>query len=252
MDADALRTAFEAAGLPTEPVWIDEVGSTQDVATALAKDGAAHGTTVVAARQTQGRGRRGRTWIASEGAVTFSVVLRPSLPARHLGLVPLAAAVGLREALGEVLHIKWPNDLLLPDGRKVAGILAEAEVLGGQVGHVVLGIGVNVDRAPSLPVAASLADLGQRPPDKAWVVAHSVRSILRWLGEPLHGVREAWEDGAAHLGKSVTVAGRTGVCVGLADDGGLRLRLEDGSEDVVHAGDVQLVAIQPPQSPESP
>lgn len=245
MDAEALRAAFEAAGLSTEPVWLPEVGSTQDVATALARDGAVHGTTVVAERQTGGRGRRGRTWVNTPGTVAFSVVLRPTLPARHLGLVPLAAAVGMREALGEVLHIKWPNDLLLPDGRKVAGVLAEAEVTAGQVGHVVLGVGVNVSGAPDLPVAASLAELGKRPPDAAWVVAHGVARILHWLGQPLHVVREAWEDGAAHLGQTIEVAGRTGMCLGLAEDGGLRLRLDDGTEDVVHTGDVQLVSTHP-------
>lgn len=113
----------------------------------LAPAGAPHGTVAVAEHQTEGRGRLGRAWVDEPGrSLLFSLVLRPARPVQDwpslTGIVGEAAAdaVGAVTALRPA--IKPPNDLLL-DGRKLAGILAEA-----QEGRIVLGIGVNVGAAP--------------------------------------------------------------------------------------------------------
>ena len=125
---------MSALGRPR--LHLRETTSTNDRARALAAAGAPHGTLVTAAAQTAGRGRQGRTWSAPPGrALLLSLVLRS--PDRML---PLAAAVAVADAAGPDAAIKWPNDVLL-DGRKVAGILAEARP---QDGWAVLGIGLNV------------------------------------------------------------------------------------------------------------
>jgi biotin-(acetyl-CoA carboxylase) ligase len=113
-------------------VRLGRVDSTQAVAFALAADGAADGTVVVAESQAAGRGRRGRAWVDEPGAsLLASVVLRPRLePARLPGL-SLAAGVAVAEALtrtaGLAPRLKWPNDVLV-DGRKVSGILLESRL----------------------------------------------------------------------------------------------------------------------------
>jgi len=96
---------------------------------------APHGAVALAERQTAGRGRLGRTWVDS--ALMFSVVLRPPPPVANWPELTLVAAHAVADAIGPEATIKHPNDVLV-DGRKVAGILAEASE------RVVLGIGINV------------------------------------------------------------------------------------------------------------
>lgn len=99
---------------------------------------AAHGAVALAERQTAGRGRLGRTWVDS--ALMFSVALYPVEPVARWPELTLVAAEAVAAAVGPETTIKHPNDVLL-DGRKVAGILAEASE------RVVVGIGINVGRA---------------------------------------------------------------------------------------------------------
>jgi BirA family biotin operon repressor/biotin-[acetyl-CoA-carboxylase] ligase len=103
---------------------------------------AAHGTVALAEHQTAGRGRLGRIWVDEPGAgLAISVVLRPPPPMARWPELTLVAAEAVAGAIGPEATIKDPNDVLV-DGRKVAGILAEA------TDHVVMGIGVNVRQAP--------------------------------------------------------------------------------------------------------
>jgi BirA family biotin operon repressor/biotin-[acetyl-CoA-carboxylase] ligase len=99
---------------------------------------AAHGAVALAEHQTEGRGRLGRAWVDEPGTgIMFSVVLLPPGPVAGWPELTLVAAGAVRDAVGDGATIKDPNDVLL-DGRKVAGILAEAG------DRVVLGIGINV------------------------------------------------------------------------------------------------------------
>lgn len=114
--------------------WAEETETTQRMLPA----GAAHGAVALAERQTEGRGRLGRTW--EDSALMFSVALYPPPPVARWPELTLVAAHAVADAAGPGASIKHPNDVLV-DGRKAAGILAEA----GE--RVVLGIGVNVGGA---------------------------------------------------------------------------------------------------------
>ena len=103
---------------------------------------ASHGTVALAEHQTEGRGRRGRTWVDTPGlGLSFSIVLEPPLPRERWAEITIVAARAIAAAIGDGATVKDPNDVLL-HGRKVAGVLAEA------TDRVVLGIGVNVGAAP--------------------------------------------------------------------------------------------------------
>jgi BirA family transcriptional regulator, biotin operon repressor / biotin---[acetyl-CoA-carboxylase] ligase len=131
---------------------VEETGSTNADLLAQARSGAGEGLVLVAEAQTSGRGRMGRRWISPpRRALTFSVLLRPAVPAGLLGWVPLLAGVAVASALqqtaGVDARLKWPNDVLV-DGAKIAGILAER---WGNA--VVIGTGINVlQQRGELPV----------------------------------------------------------------------------------------------------
>ena len=123
------------------------VGSTNDIALKLAEQGAAEGMVIRADAQTRGRGRIGRSWNSGAGkGLYLTVILRPALPARSLGLLSLAAGAAIRAALkassGLEGTIKWPNDVLVK-GKKIAGVLLESRAGSSGVQHLVLGIGIN-------------------------------------------------------------------------------------------------------------
>ena len=145
------------AGLNTEVVGhplvaYGAVSSTNDVLKELALKGAPDGLTVVATHQTNGRGRRGRTWVSCPGqAVYLSVLLRPEWPGADvtwLGVLGGVAAAEAASVLGvKELLIKWPNDVLAR-GRKLGGVLVEPRLGDEHIDFAVLGIGFNVQQQP--------------------------------------------------------------------------------------------------------
>jgi len=247
----------EAWGAPTLVV-LDAVGSTNDVARALAEDGAPSGTAVLAEHQTAGRGRAGRRWHAPHGtALLLSVVLRP--PAgRAAGSAPgaiplrigLAVARAAEAVAGVSLGLKWPNDVVAPDAGKVAGILCEA-ASGAGGGFVVAGIGVNVNQRPEdfpsdvRATATSLAAVAGRTVSRAELCG-AILVALREAGDrfaaPLepHELRAIAERDAL-FGRNVNVDGvPRGTAVGIAPDGALLVRDETGDVGAVYSGTVRV------------
>jgi BirA family biotin operon repressor/biotin-[acetyl-CoA-carboxylase] ligase len=244
IDPEQLVRRAAARGVPT-PVWIDETTSTQDAVKTWAAARRPEGVSLVADHQTEGRGRLGRAWVAEPGeAVQLSVLLRPQLAPRDLPLLALAAGAAVYVATRGRLRLKWPNDLLGPDGRKVAGLLAEADIADGVVRWVVVGVGVNVYGAPAgVPDAGCLCDYGP-PLFREELAVDLVSALVAWTRrverEP-EAVLQAWRRASCTLGARVRVGAVEGVAEDLADDGSLRVRQDDGSLVRIHAGDVQIV-----------
>ena len=229
-----------------------EAPSTNDLLAQLAVAGAPEGTALLARLQTAGRGRAGRGWDSAEGNLHLSVLLRPSLPLRFVPLFGLAAGVALAEVSAAALppavdvRLKWPNDLLL-NGAKAGGILAEATTdPSGAIAHLILGIGVNLAHAPTLPdrMAACFSAFGPAPDAVGFA-----GTLLEVLGGRIadllaHGARpicDAWLGYGPPLGSLVSVRGnaglRSGRFGGLAADGSLLLE-QDGMTHVIAAGEV--------------
>jgi BirA family biotin operon repressor/biotin-[acetyl-CoA-carboxylase] ligase len=217
--------------------------STNDDARQLALQGAPHGTWVVAEEQTAGRGRLGRRWeLPADQGLAMTMVLRPSLPPHRVPLLGFAAALAVA-ALDRRLRIKWPNDVQLPDGRKLAGILAEAEPGDDGVAFVLMGIGVNVSGAPPLPTAGHLGELVSRRREAVAVTV--AEELLRWSERLEQGaveqLVEAWTARSATLGRRVKVGAVEGTAEGIDDSGALWVRDDAGARRPILAGDVQLV-----------
>jgi len=181
----------------------DSIDSTNRYLLDEARAGADEGVVAVADHQTAGRGRLGRSWQAPAGAnLLLSVLLRPSVPPGERHLVTAAVALAGADAIAQQrwtlpdesgsgplrVGIKWPNDLIAPDGRKLAGVLAEADLNSGSVGMpapVVVGIGINLnwpqgdgDLPPELRGAAvSLRQLTGKPVDRELLLASFLESL---------------------------------------------------------------------------
>jgi BirA family biotin operon repressor/biotin-[acetyl-CoA-carboxylase] ligase len=243
----------EALPSPFRLIAYETIGSTNDELKRLAREGAAEGLVIRAARQTAGRGRRGRTWVSPPGNLYSSILIRPQCSAAAAAQLGFVAALGVAGAIGELaprvtLRCKWPNDLLA-NGKKVCGILLETEmVAGGIPAFVVLGIGVNLASSPhDTPYeATSLAEEGAQGIKPSMMLAafirHFAEGLALWRESGFAPIREAWLARAAGLGEPIqvrlerdTLEGRF---VDLDDDGALLLGSASGGNRRIAAGEI--------------
>ncbi len=244
--------------------YLEEVDSTNRLALELAQDpGAATPLLVVAAKQTRGRGRQGRSWFADAGGLTCSFMLRQSDLLQPVALWSQLApitGIAVAEAVETVIApkralVKWPNDVYVT-GRKAAGILVESVL--GALPSVVIGIGVNVAANFESATddvkrrAVSLDDVAGRPLDR-WeflevLVERLSDNLTAWAADPRASIRR-FQSRCYLSGRHVevrqdhrTLSGR---CEGLGDSGGLLLRtsaterMEIVSGEVVHWSEIQ-------------
>ncbi len=231
---------------------LPQTGSTNaDLLAALhAGERVGEGDWLIADRQSAGRGRQGRDWFDGAGNFMGSTVVRLSPRDPSPATLALVSGVAVHEAVmplladASKLTLKWPNDLLFA-GAKLAGILLER-----QGDAIVVGIGVNLAAAPELPDRATiaLAELGPAPSRDFFaqsLAAHFAAELDRWRTYGLDPLIRRWEAAAHGHGTGLTVsppgeAAIAGSFAGLSPEGSLRLRLDNGSERVIHAGDVML------------
>ena len=213
--------ALSAALTRDSDLWrslevVPEIGSTNAALVAAATAGEPEGAVLVAEHQVAGRGRLDRVWTSPPRAgLTVSFLLRPDVPAARRGWLPLLTGVALAEAVGEVTGVraslKWPNDLLALDGRKLAGILAESS---GNA--VVVGVGLNVSTtAAELPdTGTSLSRVTGGTVDRAPVLLAFLRALerryRRWtaaLGDPVSsGLARDYLAWSSTVGSDVVVS----------------------------------------------
>lgn len=259
----ALAAALERAGgrpgvVGSTLAWTAETGSTNDLAKAAAAAGCPDGAVFLTDAQTRGRGRNGRSWLASPGgAVLLSIVLRPRVGADRLGVLAMLGACAVAGAVESLLDLrctlKWPNDVEL-GGRKVAGVLVEASVQGDELEYAVLGIGVNANFDPReyaelARSATSLALAAGEPVDRVALAAELLAQVDRRYALLGRGFERElfgeWRRRLDTLGRRVLLIDAGGVSEpGLAEDvtptGALVMRRDDGSTRTVHLGDVSV------------
>ncbi|MBI5309565.1 MAG: biotin--[acetyl-CoA-carboxylase] ligase [Actinobacteria bacterium] len=218
--------------------------STNALLKQLADEGAEHGTTITAGKQTAGRGRQGRTWIAPAGsALLMSVLVRPVEP-RH-ALAPLAAGLAVAEtceALSQFdAQIKWPNDVWI-EQRKVAGILVEARPDPvPERSWLVIGVGLNTSvemRQMPPDLQATAASLGL--PHDHDALTPLLARLDHWLTAGSDEVLSAWRPRDALKGRRIGWSGGEGVAAGIDDHGNLIVSLDDGTSETLAAGEVHL------------
>ncbi|WP_232797041.1 biotin--[acetyl-CoA-carboxylase] ligase [Blastococcus atacamensis] len=263
--SDLGRPALDAAALQSaltrdSSLWrsvevVEEIGSTNAALVAAAEDDAPEGAVLVAEHQVTGRGRLDRAWTSPPRAgITVSVLLRPDVPASRRGWLPLLTGVALaesvREVTGVLASLKWPNDLLARDGRKLAGILAQSSR-----NAVVVGVGLNVSTsAEELPeTGTSLSMVTGATVDRGPVLLGFLRVFearyRRWttvLGDPIASqLAQDYLIWSSTVGSDVVVTmpdGSTleGVAQAVDWDGRLVLATAAGTVELA-SGDVRQV-----------
>ena len=211
-DDAGTRPPLDSARLAGSPLPIEVLGeaaSTNAVLAERARVGAAP-LVIVAEHQTAGRGRLDRTWeTPARAALTFSVMLRPSIRAEQWPWLPLLTGLAVREALPLRADLKWPNDVLVGD-RKVCGILVER--VDSPIGPAaIVGVGINVSTTEAelpVPTATSLLLEGVTA-DRTQVLLDTLRSLhslqAQWAAQGDAWLRAAYSSVCSSLGRTVRV-----------------------------------------------
>ncbi|HMP42187.1 MAG TPA: biotin--[acetyl-CoA-carboxylase] ligase [Roseiflexaceae bacterium] len=266
----ALRMLLDTHLIGRSILRYGRVGSTNDIAKRLARSGRAEGVLILGEEQSAGRGRMGRTWIAQPGQnLLCSLLLRPPLRVDQAFLPTMVAGLALCDAAEQCADVtaslKWPNDLMVTDRAaarppaKAAGVLSELGIEGERLAWIVIGIGINVNQAPTGQVdgrdlaayATSLsAAAGGTAIDRAGLLVALLTTLDQHYATLCAGDHTAiymgWRQRLATLGRHVAVQLPNSVLHGVAEDvgtsGALLLRDDRGVVHRITSGDVQAVA----------
>lgn len=237
--------------------YYEQLDSTNTKVLELAARGMEHGTIVVANHQTAGKGRRGRTWESpTQDNIYMSILLRPDFETEKAPMVTLVMAYSVAKVIRARgfadLLIKWPNDLVL-SGKKVCGILTEMHLEGTAIEDVVVGVGVNVNTpsfsADLVDKATSLYLECGKHLDKESLIVDIVDTFMEEYERfvqtgDLTFLQEEYNSMLINRGKEVRVLEPeneyTAYALGINQTGELMIRLEDGTESNVFAGEVSV------------
>ena len=243
--------------MPAAPILLlDQTDSTNADARRRADAGETGPLWIVARRQSEGRGRRGRQWESQDGNLFSTLLQLTRKSPAEAAQVTFVAALAIADLLDayappSLVTIKWPNDVMLA-GQKASGVLVEsgAHESGGL--WLAVGIGVNLVHAPEgteRPATALVHHLRgdvTAPPTVEAAAATLAGAFAVWMDRwemlGFQPILDAWRARTAGLdGPAVARLGREtveGIAEGVAPDGALKLRLADGSLRLISAGDV--------------
>lgn len=239
--------------------WLEETDSTNDRLKAMARQGAPHGTVLIADRQTGGHGRMGRSFHSPGGAGIYcSLLLRPQCSPGQLMHLTCAVAVAMCDAVEKAAGfrpgIKWTNDLVCQK-RKLGGILTELGLSSnGTVDYAIIGIGINcsqqeADFAEDIRgFAGSLSMVTGKEIRRSTVAAAMMealeimdRNLLRHKEEIMNQYRRSCitvgqDISLLRVGEEV----RHGKAVDVDEEGALVVKFADGHTESVNSGEVSV------------
>jgi BirA family biotin operon repressor/biotin-[acetyl-CoA-carboxylase] ligase len=238
--------------------WLEETGSTNDDLKLLAKQGAPHGTVLIADRQSGGHGRMGRSFHSPGGVgIYFSILLRPQCAPGDLMHLTCATAVAMCDAVeaatGFRPAIKWTNDLV-SGKRKLGGILTGLGLCpDGTVDYAIIGIGINCCQKPGdfprdiADMAASLSMIAQKDIDRTKVAAAMMESLWHMDTTLLTGkipMLNQYRKDCITIGQDVVLVRgdekRYGTALDIDEEGALIVRYESGEISAINSGEISV------------
>ncbi|MBI1877499.1 MAG: biotin--[acetyl-CoA-carboxylase] ligase [Chloroflexi bacterium] len=277
LSGDLVRHQLPTFVFGQNVIYVEQTGSTNTELKRLARWGAPEGLLYLTDEQLVGRGRLERSWQAPAGSsLLMSLLFRPAgLVAPHqaqrltmLCALALADAIELHTELSPGL--KWPNDLVWIDGKKLAGILTELDIEDDKLNWAVVGLGLNVNVDFSRQTQAE-PDRPGRPGSGGPSLAQTATSLSMIMGRDTGGLRlsilqsflfnveqryealrrgklphHEWQERLVGIGRPVTVTNLgeahryEGTLAGVDENGAILLTQADGSTVTIFAGDVTL------------
>ena len=238
--------------------YFDELDSTNIRIKSMARDGAPHGSVLIADRQTGGMGRMGRNFHSPGGVgIYMSILLRPQCSPVELMHLTCATAVAMCDAVetatGLRPGIKWTNDLVYKK-RKLGGILTELGLSPkGMVDYAIIGIGINCcqdlpDFAPDIQgIAGSLSMVTGKEINRSKVAAAMMEALHTMSKTLLTGkapMLEQYRSDCITVGQDISVVRgeeiRHGHAVDVDEEGALLVRFPDGHLEAVNSGEVSV------------
>ena len=238
--------------------WFPEIGSTNDHLRTLARQGAPHGTVLIADRQTNGHGRRGRSFQSLGGmGVYLSLLIRPDCAPTDLMHLTCATAVAMCNSVESAVSfrpgIKWTNDLVYQK-HKLGGILTELGFTAqGKLDYAIIGIGINccqkqTDFAEEIQsFAGSLSMITGNPVDRAKVAAAMMQALCQMDRDLLtkkDDMLESYRKDCITIGQEISLVRgeeiRHGLALRVDDAGALVVRFPDGSVEAVNSGEISV------------
>ncbi len=250
---EKISEKLETEYLGKEIFCFRKVFSTNNIAKFLANEDAVEGTVIISEIQTKARGRSGQKWESPEGGVWMSIIIRPDIEPSKASLITLSTGVAIAKTirkLGIDAKIKWPNDVLI-HGKKVSGVLTEANINTNKLDYVVVGVGIdsNIDISEfSEELKNGATSLDMELPEKVdenEVIAVFLKEFEDiyelYKAEKFESILNDWRHLADTIGKHVEITqtlGKTsyGYAVGINKNGSLIIEKTDGTLEKIISG----------------
>ncbi|RDW19626.1 biotin--[acetyl-CoA-carboxylase] ligase [Oceanobacillus arenosus] len=256
LSENTIRWGLDTDWIGKSIVHKESTTSTQHIAHDEARNGASHGTIIIADEQTNGKGRMNRSWFSSKGkGMWLSMILRPRISPQQAPQLTLLTATVLADVLHAYCHvtplIKWPNDILL-NNKKTAGILTEMQAEQDIINYIVIGIGLNVNQSES--------ELPEEIRHKATSLfietekEHSIKGLIQeilvafekaydqFIKNGFPDVKRKWESYGFKIGEEITIKTLRdhfqATFLGIEEDGALRIKRMDGSTEKLYSAEI--------------
>lgn len=241
-------------------IFLSETASTNEEAVKEVKNGAEHGTLVVADSQTKGKGRRGRVWHSPKGTcIAMSLILKPKIETKDASMLTLVQAMAVAKSIEEVCgletKIKWPNDILVHE-KKVCGILTEMHLENTKISAIIMGTGINVNQeefpTEISPIATSLKIEKKESQCRVDLIRRICRLFEKYYDDFLNtgdvsSFLEEYNERLVSREKRVRVlepkGDFEGMALGINKKGELLVKKDDGEVVRVYAGEVSVRGI---------
>ena len=238
-------------GFVKELIFLDETTSTFDETYRLK---CRNGVVVCTKRQTAGRGRLGRKWESDKGGVYFSVLISAKNRAENLSAITAICAAAVKTALGKYTEcaIKWPNDIVSADGKKLCGILTKLKTEGNEISSLDIGIGINVNNesfSDKLKYGTSLKIILENYVNENKLLAEVLEQTGIFLNKKTEEAMRIYAQACINVGRAVRALSPDGkeiyrgICAGINPDATLKLKTEDGKEMNVCSGEFSVRGI---------
>ena len=250
---------FQCEHIGSNIIFLEEVGSTNDYAKELGRQGAPGGSVVIAGRQVAGKGRLGRGWDGGAGLdIYMTILLRPEIAGEAAARLTLLAGICVAKAINELspkkAGIKWPNDVVI-EGKKICGILTESAFKDSKIDYAAVGIGININRenfpAELSDKATSLRLENGRNYNRADIIKQVLSLFDKYYSEFLiNGTAsfiEEYRQLCVNIGKTVAIyengESYRAQAVGIGENGALHIVTEDGDKREIESGEVSVRGI---------